>query len=170
MFAGGAGDLFGLGGAELGRTGTEWYRYAQSEVGQYDGYVLRTRKVANKAVRDQLIKDYYSDPENRDGALYRRNSVAANIAEAEKYTPVNYYVFESSQVQNRVEKLNDWNKDFKEDLQYAEATYGSLPDPVVIERLTTSTSTVTETPGWVTPVVVGAVAIAALAAFGVFKR
>lgn len=170
LFHGSATNVFGLGASRpaMGkvRDAQNWYTYAKSEVGQYDGYLLRARKVANKAAREQLINDYYGDPSDSESAIYRRNSVAANIAQAEQYTPVNYYVFEQSQVQNRVEKLNDWNKDFGDDLKYAEDTYGSLPEPVVIERVTTTT--VGETPAWVVPVTVGAVGLAVLAAFGVF--
>lgn len=172
LFHGSATNTFGLGAPRpvMGKTRTapEWYAYAGSEINQYDGLLLQARKIANKASREGLIKDYYGDPSDSDSAIYRRNSVAANKAEAEAYTPINYYIYDKSTVQGRVEKLNTWNKDFGAAVKYAEDTYGSLPEPVVIERI--MTSTVSETPAWVLPVTIGAIGIALLAAFGVFGR
>jgi hypothetical protein len=170
MFSGGAGDIFGLGSGrpDLGRERSpqNWYDYGRSEVAQYDSYLIRARKIANKSVREQVVKDYHGDPGDSESAIYRRNSVEGNIRQAESYTPVNYYIFSASQVQSRVEKLNDWNKGFGDAVKAAEATYGSLPEPQVIE--TVKMVETSATPGWVTPVVIGAVAIAALGVFGAF--
>lgn len=169
LFHGSSTDVFGLGSASLGqRSAQNWYAYAQNEVKQYDDLIVRAQKIANKAAREEILKDYHGDPTDRDGALYRRNSVAANLQQANSYTPTNYVIYEQDQVQNRVEKLNDWNKDIKEDVEEAEAYYGSLPAPQVIE--TTTTLTQTQVPGWVTPVVLGALAVGAASLFGLFGK
>lgn len=165
MFAGGAGDIFGLGSSSLGRSNQEWYMEAKEEVAEYDDLVIRTRKIANKQVREDLARAYMGDPGDSDSGLYRRNSVQANIQEAEQYTPVNTLVFSQSRVQNRVQKLKDINSSFKDDVMAAEATWGSLPTAQVIE--TVRTIQTSATPGWVAPVVIGALALAGLAAFGV---
>lgn len=168
MFSGGAGDIFGLGSPSLGRSDAEWYSEAKEEVAEFDDLLTRTRKIANKQVREDLAKSYIGDPGDSDSGIYRRNSVAANVSEAESYTPkVNMLVFGQSRVQNRVQKLKDINSDFKSAVGASEATWGSLPAPQTIETIKVVETQAT--PGWVAPVVIGALAIAGLAALGVFK-
>lgn len=165
MFAGSAGDMFRL-GSGLGRSDSEWYREAKEEVAEFDDLKARTSRIANKPVREQIAQEYIGNAGDEDSGQYRRNSVASNVAEAEQYTPVNTLVFGQARVQNRVQKLKDINSGFKADVLAAEATWGSLPTAQVIESVKTiETSSV---PGWVAPVVIGAIGIAALSAFGVF--
>jgi hypothetical protein len=165
MFAAGAGDLFSL-GSSLGRSDSEWYREAKEEVAEFDDLAARTSRIANKPVREQIAKDFMGNPSDENSGTYRRNSVATNITEAEQYTPVNTLVFGQARVQNRVQKLKDINSGFKAEVMAAETTWGSLPSAQVIESVkTVQTSTV---PGWVAPVVIGAIGVAALSAFGVF--
>lgn len=130
----------------------QWFARAKAAVGQYDELWAKTQQIANKTYREELAAKYHTTPEDRDGALYRRNSVAYNIAQAESYTPVNYLVFQSQQ-QNRVTKLEDWNQDFKEDVEYGSQQYGLLPEAQVIEKLTTVTQT--EAPAWLLPAGLG---------------
>lgn len=169
MFAGAASDIFSMGAGKMGaRSDAEWYAEAKEEVAEYDDLVMRTRKIANKPVREQLAAEYFGDPNDDDSAVYRRNSVASNIAEAEQYTPVNALVFGQPTVLARVQKLKDWNASFKDDVLAAEAAWGSLPAPQVIETI--STVQVSTVPGWVPVVVVGALGLAALSAMGVFGK
>jgi hypothetical protein len=168
LFAGSVADGFGfhaplLGDARLGQApGQALYERAKSAVAEYDRLVDRARRIANSQVRQEILREYHGDPNNREGALFRRNTVAYNISEAEGYIPVNYDVFRRGDVVNRVPKLEDWNEDFEEDVRNAERTYGILPEPVIIERFT-------EVPGApgaavfpVVPVLVGGVAVAGL--------
>jgi|FLYN01.1.fsa_nt_gi hypothetical protein len=176
VFASGMNDFFGgwapaVAGPYLGqRTGERWYNEAKEEIAEYDNLLLRARKIANKEVREQIVARYTGDPADPESALYRRNSVEANVREAEAYTPVNFLIFEQSRVQNRVEKLKDWNEDFKRDVETAERTWGTLPEPVVVER-------VVERPvpaeagmsPLLTVALVGGVIVGGLALLGVFK-
>lgn len=166
MFQGSATDAFGLGsrGSSLGRNAQEWYNEAKEEVKEYDDLMVRATKIANQNVRESIVKRYGGDPTDSNSARYRRDSVAYNISQAEGYTPVNYLIFDKGDVIGRVDKLKEWNSSFKTDVESAERTYGSLPAPQIVERVTT----IGQVPGWVTPVVVGALGVAALAAFGVF--
>lgn len=166
MFQNSATDAFGLGkrGSSLGRNAQEWYTEAKEEVQEYDDLMIRARKIANQDARESIVKRYGGDPTDPNTARYRRDSVAYNISQAEGYTPVNYLIFDKGDVIGRVEKLKGWNSSFKSEVEAAERTYGSLPAPQIVERVTT----VGQVPGWVTPVVVGALGVAALAAFGVF--
>lgn len=174
LFHGSATDSFRLGSpshpgqASLGDAGQEIYAEAKKQVAVFDSLVERTRRLANKQSRESIIEEFgLAEPANKDKAFYERNATAGNIAQAESYTPVNTYIFTGpGPAKNRPGRLKSWNSEFKDAVKYSEDTYGSLPEPVVIERVTTTT--VSETPGWVLPVTIGAVGIAALAAFGVF--
>jgi hypothetical protein len=175
LFHGSATDSFRLGSpanptqTTLGASGQTTYDEAKKQVAIYDSLMGRTKRIANKQSREAIVVEFgLAEPDNKDKSLYMRNATAGNIAQAESYTPVNYYIFEGSgPAKNRPGKLKSFNSDFSAAVKYAEDTYGSLPEPVVIERVTTTT--VSETPGWVLPVTIGAVGIAALAAFGVFS-
>lgn len=148
----------------LGQAEQTWYSRANTAVAEYDNLWGRTQRIAAKMYREEVTKDYHGDPNDRDGALYRRNSVVSNVSDAESYTPINYLVFSSSQVQNRIEKLEDWNRDFKQAVKYGEDTYGVLEAPQTVERTVETTQTQTQTPSWVMPVVLvaGAVVLGSL--------
>jgi tetrahydromethanopterin S-methyltransferase subunit B len=177
MFSGGMADVFGAaqrGGTLLGQrklsqsSGQDWFNMAVKQVQKFDDIVMRLRKVANKQVREQLAERFIGDPGDAESGMYRRNSVASNVAEAQQYTPVNTLVFDASRVQNRVEKLRDITHDFLAEVESAEASWGSLPDAQIIERVVE-----VEVPGQqtfpVVPVVLGgAGVIALLALLGVF--
>lgn len=139
--------------SQLGQNDQQWFARAKAAVAAYDDLWARTQMIANKTYREELARKYHTTPEDRDGALYRRNSVAYNVAQAESYTPVNYVIYAQSQQQNRVTKLEDWNADFREDVQYGEQQYGLLPAPEIIEQVTTVTKT--EAPSWLLPVGIG---------------
>lgn len=176
LFHGSATDSFRLGSpsnpaqASMGASGQSIYEEAKKQVAIFDDLVERTKRIANKQSRESIIDEIgLTEPDNKDKGLYARNVTAYEITKADSYTPINYYIFEGpGPAKNRPGRLRDWNSDFKDLVKYAEDTYGSLPEPQVIER----TTTISEVPGWVMPVAIGAVAVAAvgaLAAFGVFK-
>lgn len=176
MFHGSATDSFSVGRISLGSaeqlgvntTGLARYDLAQKELSKYDNLLERVKHIANKTAREQIIDDYgLSEPDNKDKSLYARNVVASDLANAESYTPINYDIYTApGPAKNRPGRLKDFNSDFAKDVQYAEDTYGSLPDAQIIER----TTTVSQVPGWVMPVTIGALAVAGLAAFGVFSK
>lgn len=175
MFHGSATDSFSVGRISLGEaglgvntTGLARYTLAKDELSKYDSLVERVKRIGNKAAREQIIDDYgLSEPDNKDKSLYARNVVASDLANAESYTPINYDIYTApGPAKNRPGRLKDWNSDFSKDVKYAEDTYGILPEPQVIER----TTTVSQVPGWVMPVTIGALAVAGLAAFGVFSK
>jgi hypothetical protein len=68
-----------------------------------------------------------------------------------------------------VDTLEDWNRDFSQDVTEAENFGGILPEPIVIERLVQVPGEVQEIPSWTIPVIAvgGLVGLAAL--LGVFK-
>ncbi len=175
MFHVSATDSFRLGSpampqtAALGQSdGQDVYNEGKKQLAIFDDLVARTQRIANKTVRDQIISDFgLAEPNNKDKALYMRNATAQSLAKADSYTPINYRVFTGpGPDKNRPRKLGEFNADFAAAVKDAEVTYGSLPEPVVIQ----STTTVSQVPAWVMPVTIGALAIAGLAAFGVFSN
>lgn len=172
LFHGSATDSFRLAGPATGpvlgqSSGQAIYVEAKKQLAIFDNLVERTKRLANNQSREEIVNEFgLTEPDNKDKGLYARNVVAQEIAKAESYTPINYYIFEGpGPAKNRPGRLRDWNSDFKAAVKYSEETYGSLPEAQVIER----TTTLSQVPGWVMPVTIGAVAVAALAVFGVFK-
>ena len=166
MFAGSANDPFvSLGAAWMGQTGQQWYGRAQQAVARYDQWIEQARKIANAQAREAVLDAYYGDPNDEDSALYRRNSVARYIDQAEGFTPVNYNIFEKASRQERIVKLEEWNSDLRSATKDAIAMWGELPEPVIIERLVPG-----ETPKWFWPAAIGLGGIAIAAALGAFSK
>lgn len=157
-------------------TNQDWYNRAKREIAQFDGYVERLRRLASRPVREDLWKTYVGDPADSESGAYRRNTVAWHITEAESYTPINYLVFGADdpgmRVRNRVTKLDSLNSAFKADLDSAEATYGLLPEPQIIEKIieVRVPGAPVAAPFPLVPVlVVGGVAVVGLVLYSVFS-
>lgn len=174
LFHGSATNVFGqstpsLGTPTLGQSqGLNIYTDAKKQVARFDTLVERTRRLANQAVRDEIIHDYgLTDPGDKDKAQYARDAVAYDISRAESFTPPNYYIYEASgPAKNRPGRLREWNSSFNDAVEAAERTYGILPQPVVIERVVTVPGDAATSP-LIPVVLVGALGIAALAIFDV---
>lgn len=138
----------------LGQNEQQWFARAKAAIAEYDELWARTQQIANKTYREQVAAKYHPSASNQEGALYRRNSVAYNVSQAESYTPVNYLVYNDSQQQNRISKLEEFNRGFRQDVEFGEKEYGILPAPEIIEK--TSSVTVQQVPGWVVPAAIGA--------------
>jgi len=138
----------------LGEDEQKWFTRAKAAVAAYDDLWTRTLLINDKTYREQLAAKYHPKPEDQNGALYRRNSVAYKVSEAESFTPVNYKIFEDTQQQDKVTKLEELNSDFRKDVEYGEKTYGLLQAPAIIEQ-TTTTAPPTEVPGWLIPAGIG---------------
>lgn len=139
----------------LGEDEQKWFTRAKAGVAAYDDLWVRTQLIADETYREQLAAKYHTKPEDQNGAFFRRNSVAYKVSEAESFTPVNYKIFDDSQQQDKVTALENWNSDFRKDVEYGETTYGLLKAPAAIEQATTTTGTPTEVPGWLLPAGIG---------------
>jgi hypothetical protein len=183
MFAGGINDVFGarmrpaygLSSRSLGQTtDQEWYEKAKGEIAKFDDLSTRAKKIANKAVREQIWATHVGDVADHDSGAYRRLSVSENIAEAESYTPVNYLFFGPGKTaRERVEDLSDVNHDFRVAVQEAEASWGTLPEPQIIERIVEVPGAPAAEEGLpvskiFTVAAVGGIAVIGLALLGVF--
>lgn len=171
MFASGLGDFFRAPSARspfLGQTtGQGIYDNAKEQIRRFDSFVERTKKLANKQSRERIADDFgLGEPNNKDKAFYERNATAGNVAEADSYTPPNYYIFEvSGPAKNRPARLQDWNHEFKRAVEDAETTWGILPEPQIIERMVLVPGAATMSP--LVPVLVtGGLVVVGLALFG----
>jgi hypothetical protein len=163
-----------MGGYSLGQTGQQIYARAKAAVSRFDAAVERTKRIANQTARQQVINDFgLQEASDKDKALYMRNAVAGNIAEVDSYVPPNYFIYETRTGPNagRVDKLENFNRDFLSAVENAEVTYGVLPEPVVIERLVMVPGEA-PAPGvnWVIPVVVVGAGVGIAALLGLFGK
>jgi hypothetical protein len=157
---------------QLGVTAQEAYVNGKAEIAEFDNLVARTARIANKTVRDQIVKDYgLNEPENKEKALYMRNATANCVAEADKYTPVAYEQGfpNHGPCIGRVTKLRNWSSDFRAEIRDAETTYGILPEPVVITQYLPGQAAPSGT-NWTLPVVIGGGAIVIAALLGAFGK
>lgn len=166
---GGFGSRTVMNGPVLGQSEQQWYAEAKSQVAKFDQLVERTRRIANRDAREELVSDYgLDDPTNREKGLYTRNGVESNIVRAESYTPINYVLYSKREITNRVGRLQDYTSDFARDVKYAEDTYGILPEPVVIERIVTVPGAAAPT-NWTVPLVIAGGGVILAAALGLFS-
>ena len=146
--------------AALGQTEQQWYARAKAAVAKFDELETRVRRLASPVVRSEIYSEFVGEASDSESALYRRNSVAYNVSQAESYTPINYMVF-AAQQQSRVEKLEEMVRQLNTEVTAAEGISGILPDPVIMER-------VVERPAapvardLTLPILAGAVALAVL--------
>lgn len=144
----------------LGEDEQQWFTRAKAAVAAYDDLWNRTQLINNSTYRDQVATKYHTKPEDQAGALFRRNSVAYKVSESESYTPVNYQVFTQIQQQDKVTKLEDFNSDFKKDVEYGEKVYGLLSAPetpvqTIVTQPTTTPAAQPGVPGWLLPAGIG---------------
>lgn len=166
IFQGASTDVFR--GPQLGRSDQEWYDQAGAQVRRYDELVERAKRIAYKDEREKLLKYYNTAPDDSYYALYGRNYVDNLLRYAQSFTPPNVLAFHHPDEQGKVDWLKGWNNWFEDDVKYQEKYYGVLPVAQVVE--VEKVRTEGAVPGWVPIVVVGSIGVAALAAFGVFRR
>jgi hypothetical protein len=139
----------------LGATGADWYQRAKQAEANFQALLVRTQKIANKTVREE-IADWIGAVGSVDTPMERYGTVIANTTKAESYTPLNTVEFERSQLQNRVTKLESYNSELQSKVKNAEDYYGILPEPVIIEKLVNvpgaSSAAGTD---WTVPIAVG---------------
>jgi len=168
FFSGGVMDSFGVAGYNLGQNDAQqYYVDAKNLISEFDQLAVIVPRISNKVVRDQIATDYgLNDPTNKDKAMYMRNALASDVANAEKYTPIAYEQGFPTHgpARGRVTKLRNFNGDFRGAVKDAEALYELLPTPQVIEK----TVTVPGGTNWTIPLVVAGGGIAVAALLGVF--
>lgn len=148
-----------LGSASLGQTPQEWYRRAKDALAKFDGLLNRLARVANQTERENILR-WVGTSAQEDTPAERYASVKSDLqTDVEAYTPPNVNAYQVVRRTRRIEKLEDFNREFEAKVSNAETVYGKLPEPVVIER-----EKLVQAPGaggmnWTLPLVVGGGAV-----------
>lgn len=133
-----------LGRVALGETEMSWFTRAKAAVAKYDDLSTRAAKIADPAYSSGVLGRFRGNPADPAGALYRRNSVAFAVAQAESVQPVNYSVFVRPEVQGRVAQLERWNRELDAAVMSGETRHGvtqalgqgtaPAPAPAAVEK------------------------------------
>lgn len=115
-----------LGRAALGETEMSWFTRAKAAVAKYDDLSARAAKIADRAYSTGVLGRFRGNPSDPKGAFYRRNSVAFAVAEAESAQPVNYLVFSRPEIQERVNQIERWNREFESAVTSGEERHGVM--------------------------------------------
>lgn len=108
----------------LGETEQTWYARAKAAVAKYDDLAQRTRAIADPAYASGVLARFRRNPADPKGALYRRNSVAFAVADAESRAPADYSAFGRPEIQKKVEELEGWNREFERSVAAGEESRG----------------------------------------------
>jgi len=115
--------------------GQRMYEDAKKAIATFDQLAYDVTRISFKPVRDQIISEFgLLEPNNNDKALNQRNDLQEYVAEVEKSTPPNYYVFiqDTTRPRNRLDRVKSANVALARDVSEAERTYGLLEEPQVI--------------------------------------
>lgn len=152
----------------------QYYNMAKAAVASFDQLSKRVSRIADKAARDAIIKDYgMSDARPGDktlnnASLSQRNQVQAWIEQADATgDPGDGFADDGGHGRHRVDRLASLVSDISSEVQEAELKYGILPTPAV--QVNDTQPPVGGT-NWTIPVVAvgGAVALAAM--LGLFRK
>jgi hypothetical protein len=138
----------------------EWYERAKAGIARFDLLLDRTAKIANKTERENIL-EWVGTAADTSSPAYRYASVVSDVKDdVEKFTPPNYGAYDVDRRQNRVDKLWDFNGEFKNKVENAENVFGILPAPTVISK-----ERIVEIPGGIptSTLLIGGAAVAGLA-------
>jgi len=165
-----------LGGRSLGLSledGRRMYLEAKDAIARFDQLATTASRIAYKPARDAIISDYgLLEPDNQDKALNQRNDLLQYVQEVEANPAApNYYVFiqATTRPRNRLQAVKNADASLERDVNEAVRTYDVLPEPqVIIKEIQVPGAAPAGGTNVLPYVVVGGVAVAALAALGVF--
>lgn len=131
----------------LGLTAQEWYTRAKEALAQYELLLKKLDTIDNKTERDN-IRAWLGKPEDENRATYRYNTVKQDSTYDVAREGVGAY--NEDRRQGRVEKLEAFNKDFKDMVDQALKVHGvRLPGETRIETREVESSLTT-------PILIGA--------------
>lgn len=156
--------------AWLGQTPEEWYTRAKAAVTKFDELLDRTARVASKQARDEIMA-WVQTSGIVDSPAYRYAGVKSDLMDVERFTPPAVQDYKIERRQNRIEKLEAFNKEFETMVSAAETAHGkqAAAAPIGKEKVTArpgAQPTPAPPTDWTLPLIVGggALAVAAIVA------
>lgn len=151
-----------LGSADLNSTPADWYRRAKEATAKYDDLAVRINRIGDQAERKK-IQDWIGSPIVDGTPANRAQVVLTDIREdVESFIPANVNAYQVPVRTDRIQKLEDTNRDIEALVTTGEAAHGILP---VGQGVITPPAN--EPAGWILPAVVVAssIGIAALVTY-----
>lgn len=151
----------------------QYLQMAKAAVSSFDQLAQRVNRIADKAVRDRIIKDYGmtdarpGDVTLNNASLNQRNQVQAWINKADAAgDPGAGFADDGAHGRHRVDRLASLDSDIASEVQDAELSYGILPGPAAAAGVPASSAMA----NWTIPVVAvgGAVGLAWI--LGLFNK
>lgn len=150
------GSMRGNARFSLGVTPSEWYQRAKVAVANFDTLFGRLAKIASPVERNRIIA-WVGSASNEESPAYRYSSVKSDLArDVEAFTPPNVNAYQIERRTSRIQKLEEINSQLTASVSAAEKSFGTLADPVVIDRTVLETAKT----DWTLPLIVGGGAIA----------
>lgn len=151
---------------KLGATPEQWYQRAKVAVANFDTLFERLKRIAGPVERNRILA--WVGTASTDGTPAERYaSVKSDLAQdVEAFTPPNVNAYQIDRRTNRIEKLEAFNSQFSELLSTAERNFGTLPDPVVIDRTVLQPAKT----NWTLPLLVGGGAVAVAIAVSLLSK
>jgi hypothetical protein len=115
--------------------GQRMYEDAKKAIATFDQLAYKASRISYKPERDAIVSDFgLLEPNNNDKALNQRNDLQEYVAEVEKSTPPNYYVFiqDTTRPRHRLERVQAADVELQRAFDDAKRTYDLLPEPQVI--------------------------------------
>ena len=150
--------------------GQKMYEDAKTAIAKFDQLAYDVSRISYKPVRDQIISEFgLLEPNNNDKALNQRNDLQEYVAEVEKSTPPNYYVFiqDTTRPRHRLERVQAADVELERAFLDAKKTYDLLPEPqVIIKEIQVPGAAAAGGTDYTVPLLVGAGAVTLALIFG----
>jgi hypothetical protein len=161
------------GGASLGGlfdwySDAQYYNMAKAAVESFDRLNQRVSRIADKAARDKIIKDYGMNTLTENKSLNLRNQVKASIDRADVTgDPGDGFADDGKHGRKAVDFLSSYDSDISSAVQDAELKYGILQGPTAPPALPAVPAPVAPGAGALPYVLGGAGIVAVLLVTGV---
>jgi hypothetical protein len=163
------------GGASLGGlfdwySDAQYYNMAKAAVESFDRLNQRVSRIADKAARDKIIKDYGMNTLTENKSLNLRNQVKASIDRADVTgDPGDGFADDGKHGRKAVDFLSSYDSDISSVVQDAELKYGILPEPAAPAPVAAPAAAPSGM-NWTIPVVAVGGGLALAVVFGAFKK
>jgi hypothetical protein len=159
-----------LAGVQLGETPQEWYQRAKTAIAKYENLIARTGRIANQGEK-QKITSWVGSPGDEATPAYRYSRVLDDLrGDVESVSPPNIQAYSVERRQERIKKLEDFNREFESMVATAESVFGMVTASAPSAPAPAGTPPEAPASPWVLPVIVGGGAVAITALLLLLRR